>query len=110
MQRPTHRRRRNEREDDVYRNISFFLLCLTAALAVACAQLGLPTAKTFDEQLTASVSSLTAAREATTALLNTKKISSEDAEHVLDQLRNARQGLDLARTMALQNPAGANAK
>jgi len=42
--------------------------------------------------------------------LEAKKISSDDAQHVLDQLRNARVGLDIARLMSKTDPAAATAK
>jgi hypothetical protein len=83
---------------------------LGLAVLVGCTTLGLPTAQTFDEKLIAAVSTVTAAREATTTLLNAKKLSSDDAEHILDQLRNARAGLDIARGMAKGDPVAADAK
>jgi len=72
--------------------------------------LGLPVAVTFDEKLTAATSTVTALRDSTTSLLDAKKISSDDAQHIQDQLRNARAGLDIARGMGKVDPASANAK
>jgi hypothetical protein len=79
-------------------------------LLVACAELGLVAPQSFEEKLTAGLASVTAARDTTTALLEAKKISSDDAQHVLDQLRNARAGLDIASMMSKADPAAAAQK
>ncbi len=85
-----------------------YLFLLT--ILVACAQLGLVAPQTFDEKLTASLSTVTALRDSTLMLINAKKISSDDAQHVQDQLNNARSGIDVARTMSKNDPTGAATK
>jgi hypothetical protein len=91
----------------IYR-LSTWLLVM--GLVAACAELGLVAPQSFEEKLTAGLASVTAARETTTALLEAKKISSDDAQHIQDQLRNARAGLDIARAMGRTDPAAATAK
>jgi hypothetical protein len=85
------------------------LLLILMALS-ACAQLGIPSPKTFDERLVAGYATNTAVRESATELLKAKKISSSDAQHVLDATRNARQGLDIAKQLKAQDPKSAEAK
>lgn len=79
-------------------------------LLAACAQLGLLAPQTLDEKITASVSTVTALRDVTTSLLNARKISSDDAQHIGDQLANARAGIDIVRSMKLSDPTAATAK
>lgn len=79
-------------------------------LVAACAQLGLLVPQSFEEKLTAGVASVEAARNTTTALLDARKITSDDAQHIQDQLRNARAGLDVARAMGRTDQTAADAK
>jgi hypothetical protein len=65
----------------------------------ACAQLGIPTANTFNQRLAIGYTTVSTVRDTATVLLNSKKISVKDAENVQEQANNARSGLDLARTM-----------
>jgi hypothetical protein len=89
-----------------YLYLPFLLLLLGAA----CNQLGLPTAQTFEERLTAGYASVEAINKGAKSLLDAKKISSNDAENILDQTRNARVGLDIVRAMAKTDPSSADAK
>lgn len=91
------------------RSIRVAVLLILAGIT-ACAQLGLLSPQSDEEKLTASVASVAAMRDMTTALLEARKISSDDAQHVQDQLRNARVGLDICRQMSKTNSAAANAK
>jgi len=83
-----------------------FLLYFVAA----CAQLGLQTPQTPDQKVAAGYATAAAINQSATALLNAKKISSDDAQHVLDSTRSARSGIDIARTMAKTDPKAADAK
>jgi galactitol-specific phosphotransferase system IIB component len=76
----------------------------------SCAQLGLETPQTPDQKVAAGYATAAAINQSATALLNAKKISSDDAQHVLDSTRSARSGLDIARTMTKVDPKGADAK
>lgn len=83
-------------------------LFLSALILVSgCAQLGVPPAQTFNENLVVGVASVTAVRTTATTLLQAGKISPDDAQNVQDQANNARSGLDLARAIARTNPQGA---
>ena len=87
-----------------------YLLVLFVAMLSACAQLGLPTATTFQERLTAGYALNAEVRTTATTLLTGKKISSADAQNVLDQTNNARAGLDLARTISKTDETAADFK
>ena len=75
-----------------------------------CASVGLPTADSFNERLAVGYASVTTIRQTATALLQAKKISADDGQQVLDQTNNARQGLDIARTLSKTNLAAADGK
>ena len=85
---------------------TFLLLFIVAA----CAQLGLETPQTPEQKVAAGYATATAINQSATSLLNAKKISSADAQHVLDSTRNARAGLDIAKTIAKVDPKAADAK
>lgn len=73
------------------------LLLLVTYVVAGCAQLGLATAKSFDERLAYAYGVNTAVREASTSALNAKTIASTDMEHVLKLTDEARGILDAAR-------------
>ena len=87
-----------------------FLLVAAIFTIAACAQLGLPTAQTFDQKLTAGYATAEGINRSATTLLNAKKLSSADGQHVLDQTRNLRAGLDVARAMHKSDPKSADSK
>jgi len=74
-----------------------WLAFLALTFLPACAQLGLPTAQTFDQKLAVSYSTVTAARNSAVTLLSAGKITSDDAQNVQTQCDNIRSALDLAR-------------
>lgn len=76
----------------------------------ACAQLGLQTPQTPEQKVAAGYATADGINRSATALLNAKRISSADAQHVLEATRSARTGLDLARPMMKIDPKGADAK
>lgn len=86
---------------------SFLLL---VALLIGCTQLGLPTAQSFEEKLIAGYATVESLNKTATSLLNAKKITSADAQHILDQTRNAKAGLDVARAIHAIDPTGADSK
>lgn len=88
---------------------SRFLLFVLFMVA-SCAQLGLPTAQSFEEKLTAAYATVESVNKTATSLLNDKKITSADAQHILEQTRNARAGLDVARSLRKADPTGADGK
>lgn len=87
------------------------LMALVLALtATSCAQLGLPTATTFQERLTAGYALNAEVRKSATTLLNAKKLTADDGQNILDQTNNARQGLDVARAIGKGDPKAGDAK
>jgi hypothetical protein len=80
------------------------------AVSAGCAQLGIPTATTFNERLTAAYALNTEVRTTSVTLLNAKKINSDDAQNILDQNNTARAGLDVARTIGKANPEAGDTK
>lgn len=91
---------------------AFMLLCASLLLAACsgCAQLGLPTAQTFNEKMAVAYGSVTQVRETATVLLQQKKITADDAANVLQATDVARTGLDTARKIHAVDPSGASAK
>lgn len=79
-------------------------------LLAACAQLGLPTPQGFNEKLAVGYGTVTQVRETATALLQQRKISSDDAVNVQASADVARVGLDTARALHASDPAAADAK
>lgn len=71
--------------------------CLAVVLLVACAQVGLAPAQSFDERLAYGYSTVTSVRTSAAAALNTGAISVTDAEHALTVTDQARAGLDAAK-------------
>lgn len=92
------------------KHLQTYFLLYVAVLLAGCTALGLPKAQTFEEKLTAGYATATAANQSVTALLKAKKIGSEDAEHVVAQVKNAVTGLDVARTMRKSDPKAADSK
>lgn len=78
-----------------YTPIIAILMILTA-----CATLGLPTADSFTDRLAVAYNIDTAVLESTAILLENKKIGKVDAQNILDQAKNARVGLDIAKSMS----------
>lgn len=76
----------------------------------SCAQLGLPTATTFQERLTAGYALNTEVRNSAATLLNARKLSADDGQNILSQTDNARTGLDVARAIAKGDPKAGDAK
>lgn len=95
---------------DVKQIQRYFMFYLVATLLTACAQLGVPAADTFSERLAAAYSLNSQVRATATELLNAKKISSADGQHVMDQTNNARAGLDVARELSKINLEAADGK
>lgn len=81
---------------------AYFVLLLLASCA------SLPTPDTFNERLAVAISAVTAVRTTTTALLQAKKITPDDAQNVQDGANTARAGIEVARTMAKVNVAAAD--
>jgi hypothetical protein len=80
---------------------TYWVFCtLALALVVGCAQMGVASPNTFNEKLAVAVAANTEVRSTAAVLLQAGKISAEDAKNVLAQTDVARQGLDVARSMA----------
>jgi hypothetical protein len=78
--------------------LKLFIIPLLLILS-ACASLGVPTPKSFNERLASGYSSVTTVRQSATILLNGRVIGSSDAENVQRQTDVAREALDVARTL-----------
>lgn len=76
----------------------------------ACAQLGIPTAQTFNERLAAGYALNTAVRQSATTLLQSKAITANDGDSVLKTTDAARAGLDVAKSLAKTDMTAADAK
>lgn len=88
--------------------LSLTLSCLMGF--EGCAQLGITSAPTFNEDLAIAYTSVTTIRQTATQLLNAKKLTAADGQNVLAQTDNARSGLDIARTLSSTNLASATGK
>ncbi len=86
-----------------------FAITLLIMLA-ACAQVGLPTADTFNEKLAVAYGTVTQIRSTATDLLKAKKITPADASNVNAQADNARTGLDIAREISKTDAKAADAR
>jgi hypothetical protein len=90
-----------------------FLGATVAILAfamVACASLGVPTPKTFNERLAAGYTSVTTVRQLGTTLVTAGKITPDDAQNIQAQANTARSGLDIAKTLSATLPVAAEDK
>jgi hypothetical protein len=96
-------------------------VCIAAALAVAVPQFGgcaagtnplgsvlLP--QTFNERIAAGYVLVTTARATATTLLNAGKLTADDGTNVLQVTDVARDGLNVARTLAATDLTSAEAK
>lgn len=76
----------------------------------ACTSLGVPTPENFSERVAAALTTTTTVRQTATTLLNSQIISSGDAENVLKQTDNAREGIEVARALRNVSPGAAEDK
>lgn len=72
-------------------------LALLLFVCAACAQLGLAPAQSFDQKLAYAYGTVTAVTQAATAALNSKDITSADAEQILRLRDESRSILDAAK-------------
>lgn len=87
-----------------------FIFTVAMIVAGGCAQLGLPTASTFNQQAAVVLGSITTARQTAVTLLDEKRITVEDARNVQEQADNARAALGVARTLYATDPKAAHTK
>lgn len=88
-----------------------FFLTWAIVLLTACASVGGGAGpQTFNQKLFVAASALAEMRNSTATLLQAKRISVEDAEHLLEQTDMLRAGLDLAHTTSFADPTAADAK
>lgn len=88
------------------------LLFFTAVVlqTQGCAGLGLPAPQTAAEKIAAAQASVTQVRVTATELLRTRKLSSVDGENVLRSTDAAAEGIAVARTISVQDPAAGQAR
>lgn len=89
------------------RAIRISLATFAVTLLMACAQLGLLTPETMNEKIATVQSSVTQVRMTATQLLQTKRISTADAENALKVSDAAAEGIIVARQLATQDTAAA---
>ena len=82
-------------------------LALLGSVLAGCASLGLATPKGFDQQLAQAYGIHTAVVSATATALQTRSITSAEAEQVQKQADSARALLDTAHTAEASNPGAA---
>jgi len=87
-----------------------FVLLVAAAVLAACAQLGLPTADTFNQKVAVAYGTVQSVLDTTTQLLVAKKITVDDAKRVEASAVAAKAGIDAARTLHATDPTGAETK
>lgn len=84
------------------RKLNFLPLLLV--LLSACSALGVPKAETFNQRALAAYTTVTAARDTSTTLFKAGKLSRDDFGNVIKQCDNAREGIDVARTLWAAKP------
>jgi len=80
------------------------------ALLIGCAQMGLPQAKTFEDHVAVSISSVTQVRKVARILLQAGKIKRDDAANVQAQAEMAREAISIATALRDTDPAAAQTK
>lgn len=75
-----------------------------------CTALGIPTATTFNEKITAAYALNATIRTTSVTLMDAKKITADDGQNILNQNDNARAGIEIARKLALVDQTAANGK
>lgn len=88
----------------------FAVIALSLGVLAGCAQLGVPAPETMPQRIAVGLSNVTQVRKAAVILLKADKISVRDAENIQAQADNAATALNIARVIAVDDPAGANAK
>lgn len=91
----------------MFKKLSMFCAAL---LLVGCAAFGVPTAETLPSRVAVGIIAVTEVRNQTLFLARAGKLSKEDAENLQKQADNVRAGLEVARTLFITDPAGADAK
>lgn len=81
------------------KRILTLLVCSTLAFMPACANLSIPSPDTVKQKIAVAYVSVKTVRDTATTLLKAKKISVDDAENILKQTDNVREGIDIARTL-----------
>lgn len=90
------------------RNIPWIgLLAVGIVLTAACATIGVPAPKSFEDHVANAYTALTAARDTSTILARNGKLDKKDFEVFIKQCDSARESIELARELhALDAPAG----
>jgi type IV pilus biogenesis protein CpaD/CtpE len=90
--------------------VSLFFATLLLSSCAALQSMGLPAAETFNQKLVVAYSTVTQVRETAVVLLQSGKISADDAQNVQASADVARMGLDSARKTHIIDPNGATNK
>lgn len=88
--------------------LHFIFLALTLALLSACTTTSTP--KTFNDQAAVGYATVTAVYETTALAVRAGKIGKKDAENVLKQADDARDAIDIAKTLHAAQDASADSK
>jgi hypothetical protein len=89
---------------------SFLATACFIALVAGCQALGVPTAKTFNEELLAGYTTAAQVLSDTDALLKAGKLDKADAANIEQQTDNVKAGLDIARTVHTTDTTAGSAK
>jgi uncharacterized lipoprotein YmbA len=81
-----------------------YLSAIVLLLITACASLGVPSPTTFNEKEAAAISTVTAIRGTALSLLQSGKITAEDAQNIQGQADNAREAIVVADQIHAANP------
>ena len=81
------------------------LLLACVALLAGCGPLGMLTPQTFNEKVAAGYVSAEGARSTADALLMADVIGVDDATNIQSQADVAREGIDVARALHVEQPA-----
>ncbi len=73
-------------------------------MLASCASLGVPSPQTFNEKEAAAISSVTAIRGTALSLLQSGKITADDAQSVQAQADTAREAIKVAEQLHAANP------
>lgn len=87
-----------------------FVLWALALLLSACAQLGGPTPKTFNEKTLVAIAAIDEVQKSATTLIKAGKISPDDAQNVVNTADTAQAGIAVARQISATDLNAATAK
>jgi len=92
------------------RSLATFMVALIGALLIACAQIGIPAADTFNKKAIAAHSMVAGIAKSASMLRAAGKLSDADRDNVVASLKAAESAIDLATTTHKTDAAGGMTK